>query len=104
MILILAIILTVATTGWRIDFTPHIFNVGVQLVTECQGKDGRLGFRAVDYVQIDAEDASLVTRRQTTPRGERCTVVASVLRNEDGAVGDPGNDYVGESSIVVEVQ
>lgn len=90
--------------GWRISFAPDSLNVGVQLVTECRGKDGRLGFVAVDYVQIDADASGITTRRQITPKGERCTVVASVLRNMDGATGDPQADYVGESSIVVEVQ
>lgn len=103
----LALLLTVVAVEphmWEMHFIANPLNVGIQTVTECKGKDGLLGFYAVDYVQIDAEDSSLVTRRQTTPKGERCTVVASVQRNADGATGDPANDYIGESSIIVEIQ
>lgn len=99
---VVSVILTITSAGWYVTFTPHPLNVGVQLTTECRAKDGRLDFSAVDYVQVAPEDENLTLRRQTTPRGQRCTVVASVLRNADGATGDPDADYVGESSIIVD--
>lgn len=86
---------------WDIKFSRDPYNVGVTIDTECKDKDGRLIFYAVDFVHVEPEWVEVVTRRQSTPAGIKCTIVAQVIRNEGGSTGDPGKDYVGESSIVV---
>lgn len=55
MALLLTVVLTVLSTGWHITFTPDPLNTGMVLLTECKGKDGKLGFFAYDYIHLDPE-------------------------------------------------
>lgn len=81
-------------TTWEATFEPNPDNVALVLVTECKGTD----FYAFDWFPIvDPNDSYLQVRRQVTPKGARCTVLGTVLREVDGE-----NDYVAESVIVIQ--
>jgi len=91
-----AMTLTPAGQQWVIEFEPHEANVGVVVVTECKGTE----FYAYDSFPIlDPAQSLLRARRQPTPKGARCTVQASIMRQIDD---DPNHDVVGESVIVVQ--
>jgi hypothetical protein len=93
----IVVISAVGSDMWHITFTPHSLNTGVLLTTNCWSKDGKLSFRAVDFGQIDPGWNHADMHRQTTPKGDRCEVAAMVMRNVEGAFGDPDKDYIGES-------
>ncbi len=92
------LLVTAQGAQWHITFTPHILNTGVLITTNCWSKDGRLSFRAVDFGQIDPGWDHADMHRQITPINDRCEVEAFVMRNHEGAFGDPDKDYIGEDS------
>lgn len=83
--------------GWLVTFTPSYDNVGVEILIECK----QSGYRHVlfQHVDGDSQDAAMM-RPFDMPKG-RCTAIVNVLRNQEQGVGDPANDYVSESTIVI---
>ena len=103
----MAIAVVVSTaSGWDVSFTARPNNVGVQLDTVCFTKDHKMSYVAVDYVHVEADTNRVPFRRHDeVPRGDACTVLASVFANDhkgDTFFGDPDGDYVIESSVHVE--
>jgi len=87
---------TPAGPQWVLMFQAHVDNVSAVIVTECQTP----GFFAYDSFPIlDPAQSRLLVRRQPTPKGARCTVLASIMRQVDE---DPNHDVIGESIIVIQ--
>lgn len=97
MIALLAMLVTAAGMSWHITFDVNAENVGVVIVTECRGQTPFFAYDRYDL--IDPLQTDIRMRRQPTPAGARCTVIASVMRSTDD---DPQHEFVGESTIVIE--
>lgn len=104
------ILVTAIGMNWQINFNVDGDNVGVVVTTECKirtttDKDGKTivvspPFYAYDRVDLaDASQSTITMRRQPTPKGARCTVMASIMRAYDN---DPSHEYAGESVIVIQ--
>lgn len=87
-----------AGAAWRLTFQPNQENVGLVLITECKGREP---FYAYDRFDIPPTASQAWMRRQPTPKGARCTVVAWVVRN---ASDDPQQEYASESSLVITIE
>lgn len=96
---LLALFMLVVAQGmnWRVDFNADTENVGVVVTTECKGKTPFFAYDRYDFVDNSIE--TITMRRQPTPKGERCTVQASIMRAPDD---NPEHEYMGESVIVIQ--
>ncbi len=99
MISLLLILVTAVGLQWDITFEPHADNIGVIVVTDCKGKVPYFAYDRVDLVE--EFQSHIRMRRQPTPKGARCTVMASVMRVVEGD-DDPAHEYIGESVIVIQ--
>ena len=92
LIYLLAII-TATANGYLVQFSPHPDNVGVQLATICGGEKP---YRAVNQCEISSTTSQVVFRRQPTPPGVFCQVIASIMRESEHG------EYVSESAATTQ--
>lgn len=89
------ITLLATANSWVVEFTPNSNNIAVQLITTCYA--GKKPYFSLNRHDIDGQMLSRVSfRRQPTPAGENCRVVAEVLRND---TDDYRYEYVSQSAV-----
>ena len=102
--LLLAVVLSVVNAGqdWKVQFSPHPLNVGVQIYTSCYNKSDKLVYVVSAYIQVEPEQGDATVHRTTTgiPSGSNCEARFDVMRNADGALADSQKDYSGESATI----
>lgn len=101
--LLLAVVLSVVNNGedWRVQFSPHSLNVGVEAYVSCyQGT--KLVWQWPGYAHIEPDWNEVLIHRNDKgiPHGAHCVGTFDVKRNNDGATGDSSKDYSGESALI----